>query len=651
MPKKQSTIDRRRFLKGVAVTGAAVGLAGSAEAQTQAPAAAARSVGKAPLPTALMRAAEEKIPAEADSLTTQKTGADFMTDVVKTLDIDYLFAMPGSTFRAFQESLINYGENKKPEWITCLHEEASVAMAHGYAKIAGKPMAAMVHGTVGLQHASMGIYNAWCDRVPVIVFTASAGPTNDRRPGVEWMHSVQDGASLTRDFTKWDDYPWSLQHFAESTVRAYRVATTAPMAPVVITADGKLQEMALEPHEAAKLSIPKLTMNSQPQGDDNAVRELAKLLVAAENPLIVADRYQRTPEALPLLIKLAELLQAPVVDLKARMNFPNNHPLNHSERFRALASQADLILALEPMDLFGELNQMKDQLERTSQYVPKPGSKVATIGSNDLLIHANYQDFQRYQPADLAISGDAEATMPALIEAVQQALTDNRKAAIQARGQKLAEAYKALGVRAREEAAYAWDASPISVARMCMELWAQIKGEDWSLVSQIGHTSGWPFRLWTMDKSYHHIGSSGGSGVGYSLPASTGAALANKKFGRLSVAVGGDGDLMVSPGALWTQAHHQIPLLTVVANNRAYHQEVMHIQRMANRHNRGVDRAWIGTTIQDPNIDYAKMAESMGVHGIGPISDPKDLGAALQKAVAIVKRGEPVLVDVVTQPR
>jgi thiamine pyrophosphate-dependent acetolactate synthase large subunit-like protein len=130
-----------------------------------------------------------------------------------------------------------------------------------------------------------------------------------------------------------------------------------------------------------------------------------------------------------------------------------------------------------------------------------------------------------------------------------------------------------------------------------------------------------------------------------------GAALANRKHGRLSVSIQNDGDLMYAPGVLWTAAHHRIPLLGVMHNNRAYHQEVMHIQRMANRHQRGIQNAGIGTTITDPNIDYAGMARSMGWHGEGPITNPNDLGPALARAIATVETGEPALVDVVTQPR
>jgi thiamine pyrophosphate-dependent acetolactate synthase large subunit-like protein len=226
-------------------------------------------------------------------------------------------------------------------------------------------------------------------------------------------------------------------------------------------------------------------------------------------------------------------------------------------------------------------------------------------------------------------------------------LTADRKRALEERGKKLAATHQDGLERARNEAAYGWEASPISMPRLSAELWAQIKDKDWSLVSG----GGWALRLWNFDKHSQYIGGSGGAGVGYGAPASVGAALANKKHGRLSVNIQNDGDLMYAPGVMWTAAHHQIPLLSVMHNNRAYHQEVMHIQRMANRHQRGITRAGIGTTITDPNIDFATVARGMGVHGEGPISDPKDLGPAIKRALDVVSRGEPALVDVVTQPR
>jgi thiamine pyrophosphate-dependent acetolactate synthase large subunit-like protein len=249
------------------------------------------------------------------------------------------------------------------------------------------------------------------------------------------------------------------------------------------------------------------------------------------------------------------------------------------------------------------------------------------------------------------MAADAEATLPALIEACKKLVTADRRRTLQERGTKLAEAGRLAHERARGEAAYAWDASPISTARLCAELWAQIRTEDWSLVSESGNTSGWTERLWNFEKHYQNLGGSGGAGVGYGAPAAVGAALANKKHGRLSLTIQGDGDFMYAPGVWWTAAHHKIPLLAVMHNNRAYHQEVMHLQRMAGRHNRGITRAHIGTTIDNPAIDYAKIAQGMGVHAQGPITDPNELGPAIKRALDVVKKGEPSLIDVVTQPR
>jgi thiamine pyrophosphate-dependent acetolactate synthase large subunit-like protein len=255
------------------------------------------------------------------------------------------------------------------------------------------------------------------------------------------------------------------------------------------------------------------------------------------------------------------------------------------------------------------------------------------------------------QETDLAIAADAEATMPSLIEAVRRLMTAGRRRAFEQRGARLAEAHRATDERLRVAASYAWDASPVSMARVCAELWEQIRHDDWSLVSSFFSDGSWPKRLWDFEKPSRWLGQSGGGGIGYGLPASVGGALANRAHGRLSVAIQSDGDFMYAPGALWTAAHHRIPLLSVMNNNRAYHQEVMHVQRMANARNRGVDRTRIGSEITDPNIDYAKLAQSLGVYAEGPITDPKALAPALKRALAVVRRGEPALVDVVTQVR
>jgi len=641
---KKSSVDRRDFLKGTAA-GVAALVAGNAAAAAQDP-----TPKTSARPPKMSEEAETGNPLAADVLTTDRPGSDFMVDVIKSVGIEYICANPGSTFRGLHESIINYGANKSPELITCCHEETSVGMAHGYFKVEGKPLGVFVHSTVGLQHASMAIYNAYCDRVPVYIVAGNVMDATKRRPGVEWDHTAQDQAVTVRDFLKWDDEPASLTHFAESAVRAYKMAMTPPMGPALLVADGELQENPVP--EGASLHVPKLTSASAPQGDSGAVAEAARLLVAAESPVLVADLAARTSAGMALLVQLAEALQAPVIDLGGRMNFPSRHPLNHTYNRRALITDADVILALEVGDFWGSVNSFRDQLNRTSVSITRENVKLISITAGDLYLKSNYQDFQRYTEVDLAIAADAEQTLPSLLEAVKRQTTPDRSNVFEQRGKNLATAHQELLETARKQATYGWDATPISTARLSAELWAVIREKDWALVSETyPWVSDWPQRLWTFDKYYQFIGGAGGHGVGYGAPAALGAALAHRKHGRLAVNIQCDGDLMYAPGVLWTAAHHRIPILNVMHNNRAYHQETMHIQRMANRHNRGITRAGIGTTLEGPGIDFAKLAQSMGVHAEGPISDPKDLGPALQRALEVVESGEPALVDVLTQPR
>jgi acetolactate synthase-1/2/3 large subunit len=641
---QKDSIDRRKFLKGAAAGAAALASIPAAAGARQAE--SPRAGTAQPMP----KEPETGTPAELEVLTEGRSGSDFMVDVLKSLGIEYVASNPGSSFRGLHESVINYGGNKNPEFITCCHEESAVAMAHGYSKIEGKPMAVFLHSDVGLQHGSMAIYNAFCDRAPVYLIAGNALEINSRRPGVEWDHSAQDDAAIVRDCLKWDDMPMSLDHFAESAARAYKIAMTPPMAPVLLVADGELQESPVP--DDAKLRVAKLTHAMPPQGDSGSVAEAARMLVAAENPVILLERTARTADGLKYAIELAETLQAPVVDLVARMNFPSQHPLNQTERTRAVIGAADVILGLEAVNFWGTINSYRDQVHRTSEPITKKGVKLISITASDLYMKSNYQDFQRYTEVDLAMAADAETTLPSLIEAVKLLLTDDRKRIFADRGKKLAAQHEEALRRARDEAAYAWDASPITTARLCAEIWGAIKNEDWSLACEVSPwVNRWPLRLWNFDKYHQYIGNSGGFGVGYGAPAALGAALANKKHGRLTVTIQNDGDLMYAPGVLWTSAHHHIPLLSVMHNNRAYHQEVMHVQRMADRHSRGIDRAGIGTTLTDPNIDFAIVAKGMGVYSEGPITDPKDLGPAIKRAMEVVKRGEPALVDAVTQPR
>ena len=617
---KQSPAARRDFLK------LAAGGAAALIAHTQ-PLKAEEPVSPADVPAT----------GGVEVLTTDRPGSDFMVDVLKTLNFEYIASNPASDFRGLQESFINYGGNKNPEWITCLHEDSSVSMAHGYFTVEGRPMAVAACGAMGTPHAALALLCAYRAKAPVYFIT---GNDNDSPDGATAAsHSAQDVATMVRDVIKWDDAPLLLSRFADSAVRAYQIAMTPPTLPVMLVAYRGLQEAPMDP--GPKPYIPKLTLRAAPVGDPGAVEEAARMLVAAENPVIrIGDPVTRTATGIQLIVELAELLQAPT----SGANFPSRHRLRGGS-----VADADVVLGLEIDDFYYTVNSYRDQLGQKSKPIVKPGTKMISITAMDLYAKSNYQDLNRFQETDLGIAADAAATLPSLIEACKKLIDANRRVAIQARGARVAAANLAERERNKRDAAIAWDQSPISHPRLAYELWEQIKNKDWSMVA--GADEGrWAQRVWDFSKPYHYTGFQMGE-VSVKAPGAVGAALANRKYGRLSVNVQKDGDLMYEPGVLWTAAHHRIPLLTVMHNNRAFHQETMHIQRMACERNRDVSKSHIGTAIEDPNIDFAKLAQSMGWYAEGPISDPKELGPALKRAIAVVEKGEPALLDTVMQPR
>jgi acetolactate synthase I/II/III large subunit len=646
--KKQSGVDRRSFLAGIATAGAGAAAAGV----TPAPAAAATPPVAPPSklapPSTLLAAAEtENLASSIDRWHVHNAGSDYMVDVLKHVGFDYLTCMPGSTFRGIHESIINYGGNSKPELLSATHEEISAAMAHGYAKMAGKPMAILIHNTVGLQHASMAIYNAYADRVPMLILVGNIGDSSTRRPGVEWFHTATDVAAIVRGFIKYDAQPGSLQQFGEEIMKASSMSMTPPFEPALVIVDADLAE---DPVGQTPIPLPKFVPVRPSVADPAALADVAKLLVNAKNPVIVADRAARSQTGMDGLVQLAESLQIPVIDLANRMNFPWNHHLNQTWD-RTLIPQADVILGLELTDLFGVVGDVADLPERKTTIKIKPTCTVISINSMYNQGAGNYQDQQRFFEPAMAIAGDSEASMPYLNDAVNRAITGDRKAQNAARAAHFSEAFTKRRLADLQQASLGWDAIPISVARMCQEAYGLIKHDDFSLVSSTGFQSQWPQRLWDLDKYHHYNGDAGAYGVGYGMPAAVGAALAARDQGRYSVNIQGDGDLMVGPGSLWTAAHHKIPLLTIVHNNRAWHQETMHVQRMADRRERQPEHAKVGTLIGNPDIDYSKLAQSLGVYADGAVTHPDQLGPALARALKVVKSGMPALVDVVAQPR
>lgn len=578
-------------------------------------------------------------------------GSDVIVDLMKAFDIEYTAFNPGATFRGIHDSIVNYGGNYRPEVIFCFHEEISVALAHGYAKARGKPMVAITHNIVGLQHASMAIFNAWIDRVPVIVLGAT-GPMNTtrRRPRIDWIHTALVQGTQVRDYVKWDDQPFSLDSVPESFIRGYRIATTEPTAPIYINYDADLQEDALK--EA--IEIPDVTRFSPPapmQANPEALHRAAQLLVEAKAPLIIADRLGRNPKTVAALVELAELLAVPVMDKGGRFNFPNTHPLDITGGVRELLQKADVVLALDVMDLYGALTEV-NRTTRVSEYITSPSVKIVHISMNDMLVRSWAADYQVLQAVDVPISADTSVAVPELTQLCRQMISGDwkRKGTIEARFNAVKERHDGLRAKWLLEARARAGRKEISTAFLAYELGEVIKKEDWVLVN--GNSNGWERKLWDWTEPNQYLGGSGGAGVGYGMSAAIGAALAHLGSGKLCVDIQADGDLLMTASSLWTAAHHKIPLLIVMHNNQSFYNSEEHGIQIAKFRRRPVENAGIGTHVDDPSVNFAKMAESFGVHAEGPIEGPADLRPALRRALKVVKEKKlPALVDVVAEPR
>ena len=582
-------------------------------------------------------------------LTARRYGSDFIVDILQQYGIPYAAFNPGASFRGIHDSLVNYLGNKNPEFLECMHEEISVAIAHGYARATGRPMAAILHNVVGLQHATMAIYNAWCDRIPIILL-GGTGPMSytKRRPGSDWVHTALVQGNLVRDFVKWDDQPADLESTPESFARAYQTAMTEPHGPVYICYDAQMQEE--ERSEFPQLPDPaKFRPPEPPAASPQTLQRIADALLDAESPVIVADRLGRSAVAFDALVKLAGLLNVPVLDQGNRHNFPTQHPMALGGITEEVLGSADFILALDTMDLYGALHTV-NRLTRETQPMYKPGTPIAHVTLDGYIVRSWSHDFRRLQETDDAIAADTSGFVPSLLQlCTEQSDTRPGTAArIRLRGEKWHGRSARLRTQWQAQAEAARAQSPIALSALAAIVWDVIKDEPWVLTN--GTANGWAKRLWNIARQDQYLGKNTGGGLGYGVGASIGVALACPD--RLCVNLQGDGDFLFTPTALWTAAHHKVPLLTILLNNRSYYNSEEHNAKIAAHRGRPVETAGQGTRIEDPAVDFASMARSMGVYAEGPITRSEDLEPALRRALDAVKNlRQPALVDVITQNR
>ncbi len=596
---------------------------------TTAKAKVARAAGKpASAAHPSLRALER--PANLTGTNAPAFGSDVVADTLRALEIPYIALNPGASYRGLHDSIVNFLGNETPQMLLCLHEESAVAVAQGYAKVTGKPMAAAVHSNVGLFHATMAIFNAWCDRQPVVVLGAT-GPVDavKRRPWIDWIHTARDQGAIVRNYTKWDDQPASPAAAREALIRATWIADTAPKGPVYINLDAEMQEARLaEP--LAPIEAARFMPLADPAASAELIEDAAAILKAAHHPVILMGRVSRSIDGWNDRVALAEALNAKVIsDLKIGCGFPTDHPLHAGapasnamvpEAIEAIKA-ADVILALDWVDLAGGL--------RNALGHEAPKAKIINV-SADFHIHNGWSmDYEGLPPVDLQLPTTPDEAVPKLLAALGGA-----------------KARKPAAVKASAET-YQPASGPLRVDDLARSLKAAVGEREVTLthlpLSWNGAT--WPFR-----HPLDYIGSEGGGGVGGGPGISVGAALALKGSGRLPVAICGDGDFCMGATALWTAVHYRIPLLVVVCNNRSFFNDELHQERVARLRNRPPENRWIGQRISDPDIDCAGLGRAQGAVGFDPVTKTTDLVPTFEKAIAAVEAGQVAVVDVRVEP-
>jgi thiamine pyrophosphate-dependent acetolactate synthase large subunit-like protein len=555
-------------------------------------------------------------------------GSDVVADALRATDIPYIALNPGASYRGLHDSLVNYLGNERPQLLLCLHEESAVAIAHGYAKVTGKAMAAAVHSNVGLMHATMAIFNAWCDRMPMVILGAT-GPVDavKRRPWIDWIHTARDQGALVRGYTKWDDQPASPVAAREAVLRANWIANTAPRGPTYVNLDAEMQESklteAVPPIEAARFMPP---VKNVPAPD--LIRQAADILHNARRPVILAGRVSRDLDAWKARIALAEAVNAKVAtDLKVAAAFPTHHPLHvGSPGTIGMTSQAvdaireaDAILSLDWVDVAGTLKFVFG--------ATVPSARIVQVSVDHYLHNGWSMDYQGLPPVDVFIDCEPDVAVPALL------------AALGPQGSQNTAAHKKEFPKLTDD--------KLTVDHLADALRHAVGDRPTSLT----HVSlSWNGASWAFNHPLDYLGSDGGGGVGGGPGISVGAALALRGSGRLPVAVCGDGDFLMGVTALWTAAHYRIPLLIVVANNRSFFNDELHQERMARMRNRPVENRWVGQRISEPDIDLAAMARAQGAQGFGPVNSIADLQPTFEKAIAAVESGAIAVVDVRVEP-
>lgn len=520
----------------------------------------------------------------------------------------------------------------------CNHEAIVVSMAHGYAKATGSTAVCVVHDLVGLMCASVSVFDAWVDRVPILIFGGSGPQDPSRRRPIDWTHTAAMQCDLVKPFSKWTAEPVTLQATVDTMLRAKKIASSKPCGPAYVSLDLGIQEQdrpedLIVPDANLERFCPPAPMAA----NSGAIEKAVDMLLVAEKPLIVGGRFGREVGTGDLLIELVELSGAAYVEDRAVVCMPTNHPqnLNGDGKIRG---EADLILVIDCVDTTTAANAHNNNVRG------RDGQSIIEMTLENLC-PSSWSNAGGPQAAiDLVLECDPHEGMRQLIKGLKSRNLDNQR--IISRRESLAEAHKKLRQAQRDKWTETWDAKPISTGRLTYELFQVVKDKPW--IMPVRNHRSFPEGLWEFTGSGQYLGADGGGGVGYGPGAAVGAALAYRQQGKIPVAIMGDGDFQMGNGAVWTAVHYKIPLLIVINNNNSWGNDEFHQRNIAQRRGRPVSNAWIGQRMVEPATDYAAIVRGYGGWAEGPIEDPKDLAAVFSRAVSEVERGNVAVIDVRT---
>ena len=584
-----------------------------------------------------------ELPVGAAGSQNPEWGSDTVVDVLRSLDVPYVPLNPGSSFRGLHDSIVNYGGNRDPQLLLCLHEEIAISLANGWAKATGRLGVAAVHDLVGLMHGSMAVYDAFCDGTPLLLLGGS-GPADpaQRRP-IDWIHSATTQAQLVRDFVVWDAEPVTAGGFVADTLRAAQRARSVPRGPAYVSLDAGVQESALDgpvlvPDPATWRPAPRIAP------DPDRLAEAVDLLLAAERPLVAAGRVGLDAAATEPVARIVEMLGAMYVDERNFVVLPTAHEQNCTGDPTAV-TDADVVLCVDVVDIPGFL---RGRVRTGNREAAVPAAPIAQrrlidLSHGDLALRA-WSNFSS-QPVhrDVQLLADPllglRQLADALADRVDQTAARRCRETVAAR----VRALRAAQQRALQEC---WSDRPIAQGRLVAEVWAAV--EDLDPLLCLRNTRSWMEGVWQFPGAGSFLGTSTGGGVGYGPGAIVGGALAARDRGQLGVGIVGDGDLLMAAGALWTATHYEIPALVVVNDNGSFYNDEPHQAEVARHRGRPVENSWIGMRIADPPVDIAGLARSYGCFADPTVEDPDDLAAALRRAVDAATAGRTAVVHVRT---